>query len=700
MLPINSKDQLAKLLATENVTVQHSVQANTASFDLKNRVLTLPILKYRDGDVVDMMQGHEVGHALYTDEEDWMNAIKEEGVHKQILNVVEDARIEKKIKRKYPGIVKNFVSGYTTLYKNGFFGEQAAYPSDLHLVDRINLHYKLGFTAAIPFDETEEWAIDAIDKGETFDTNDPTDSIEGNTPEGEEESISQSPDPDEFDADDHAIDDDEEFSTEAAFEQRKEDLQDNKSDEYVYFNLPKPDLNNIIIPYKQISKDLSGYIGHHVDSMMGDYNKFRRDSQKIINYMVKEFERRKAANEHRRVSIAKTGILDVNKLHSYRFNEDIFLKNTIMPDGKNHGLVMLLDWSASMTHNMDKTIQQILNMVWFCQKVNIPFEVYAFTNAYMSARLSKSLAHMDNDREKRAAVREIRKSQKPNFSANAGDLCIRDNFNLFQFFSSRMSARELTKMAKLLYTMGTGMQYRYSETRRSHYPHIDSSELHEYSLSSTPLVEGLLAMIDIIPLFQKTYKLHKTNLMVLTDGDANTGWEGVMRYNEAGLHSGRMDGYGMQAVYNDPYTRKTYHMKDMTKYWTYKYQKQVIFLLRVMRDRYGINTIGIFLDSSSHGKSVKRKLLESHLGWYSMNKEAHMKVRQGVKKDGFATIKDTSGYNEYYIVPCGSMNISDAGILGVDENTTKSKLKTAFMKSQKNKFGSRILADRMLSLII
>ena len=747
MLPINSKDQLAKLLATENVTVQHSVQANTASFDLKNRVLTLPILKYRDGDVVDMMQGHEVGHALYTDEVKWMAAIKEEGVHKQILNVVEDARIEKKIKRKYPGIVKNFVSGYTTLYKNGFFGEQAAYPSDLHLVDRINLHYKLGFTAAIPFDESEEWAIDAIDKVETFedavrvtkmlqmahveesettedhewgdsdeddfefgpndfgdeddDTGKDFDELknddEDEVPEGERLS---SPDADDFDADDHAIDDDEEFSTEAAFEQRKEDLQDNKSDEYVYFNLPKPDLNNIIIPYKQISKDLSGYIGHHVDSMMGDYNKFRRDSQKIINYMVKEFERRKAANEHRRVSIAKTGILDVNKLHSYRFNEDVFLKNTIMPDGKNHGLVMLLDWSASMTHNMDKTIQQILNMVWFCQKVNIPFEVYAFTNAYMSARLSKSLAHMDNEREKRAAVREIRKSQKPNFSANAGDLCIRDNFNLFQFFSSRMSARELTKMAKLLYTMGTGMQYRYSETRRSHYPHIDSSELHEYSLSSTPLVEGLLAMIDIIPLFQKTYKLHKTNLMVLTDGDANTGWEGVMRYNEAGLHSGRMDGYGMQAVYNDPYTRKTYHMKDMTKYWTYKYQKQVIFLLRVMRDRYGINTIGIFLDSSSHGKSVKRKLLESHLGWYSMNKEAHMKVRQGVKKDGFATIKDTSGYNEYYIVPCGSMNISDAGIMGVDENTTKGKLKTAFMKSQKNKFGSRILADRMLSLII
>ena len=442
MLAFNSKDQLAKLLATENVTVQHSVQANTASFDFKNRVLTLPILKYRDGDVVDMMQGHEVGHALYTDEVKWMAALTEEGVHKQILNVVEDARIEKKIKRKYPGIVKNFVSGYTTLYKNGFFGDQANYPSELHLVDRINLHYKLGFTAAIPFFDDELWALDAIDKVETFEdavrvtkmlqmahtesqtmadhgwgeegdaddfdfgpkqdgeeeeeSDDPTDSTEGNTPEGdEEEFMAARPDPDDFDADDHAIDDEEEFSTESNFERSKEDLQDNKSDEYVYFNLPKADLSAIVIPYKQISNDLGGYIGHYVDSMMGDYNKFRRDSQKIINYMVKEFERRKAANEHRRVSIAKTGILDVNKLHSYKFNEDVFLKNTIMPDGKNHGLVMLLDWSASMSHNMDKTIQQLLNMVWFCQKVNIPFEVYAFTNAYQSCLLYTSPSPRD-----------------------------------------------------------------------------------------------------------------------------------------------------------------------------------------------------------------------------------------------------------------------------------------------------------------
>ena len=89
--------------------------------------------------------------------------------------------------------------------------------------------------------------------------------------------------------------------------------------------------------------------------------------------MVKEFERKKAAKESRRATIAKTGVLDINKLHSYSYNEDIFLKRSLMPDGKNHGLVMLIDWSGSMTYNLDATIKHVMNLVWFCQKVNIPF---------------------------------------------------------------------------------------------------------------------------------------------------------------------------------------------------------------------------------------------------------------------------------------------------------------------------------------
>ena len=45
-----AKSYLANLLATENLTVVHR-KVKTASFDVKNRVLTLPIFKQKSGDV-------------------------------------------------------------------------------------------------------------------------------------------------------------------------------------------------------------------------------------------------------------------------------------------------------------------------------------------------------------------------------------------------------------------------------------------------------------------------------------------------------------------------------------------------------------------------------------------------------------------------------------------------------------------------
>ena len=107
-----SKAQLAKLLATEDITVRHSSEAKTASFDVKFRLLTLPNWVTTDTTVTDLMTGHEVGHALWTLMTDWEKAIfsTDYQYHKGILNVVEDARIEKKIKRRYPGLVKSFIS--------------------------------------------------------------------------------------------------------------------------------------------------------------------------------------------------------------------------------------------------------------------------------------------------------------------------------------------------------------------------------------------------------------------------------------------------------------------------------------------------------------------------------------------------------------------------------------------------------------
>ena len=107
-----SKSMLAKLLAQEDITVVHRT-VSTAQFDLKNRTMTLPIWNDMDGDLYDLLVGHEIGHALYTPLEGWHNSVVSNNKNKAFkgfLNVVEDARIEKLVKRKFPGLAKSFVT--------------------------------------------------------------------------------------------------------------------------------------------------------------------------------------------------------------------------------------------------------------------------------------------------------------------------------------------------------------------------------------------------------------------------------------------------------------------------------------------------------------------------------------------------------------------------------------------------------------
>jgi hypothetical protein len=54
--------------------------------------------------VYDLLVAHEVGHALFTPDEDWL---EEHKIPQQFVNIVEDARVEKLMKRKYAGLAKD-----------------------------------------------------------------------------------------------------------------------------------------------------------------------------------------------------------------------------------------------------------------------------------------------------------------------------------------------------------------------------------------------------------------------------------------------------------------------------------------------------------------------------------------------------------------------------------------------------------------
>ena len=166
---VNTKSMLAKLLASENITVEHG-NYQTASMDVKNRVLRLPIWKEMSGSLYDLMVLHEVGHALYTPEDGWHESASDKGSgYKSFLNVVEDARIERKIKDKYPGGRKAFTEGYLDLIAKDFFGIKGLDLNTLNLIDRINLYFKGGFVHDIEFTEEEMEFVEKVSKTMTWD---------------------------------------------------------------------------------------------------------------------------------------------------------------------------------------------------------------------------------------------------------------------------------------------------------------------------------------------------------------------------------------------------------------------------------------------------------------------------------------------------------------------------------------------------
>ena len=166
----DQKSNLAKLLATENITVQHD-QVKTASFNLEDRILTIPIFKNPKGAVYDILVGHEVSHALHTPQKDWIDALKKDDLMKikDYINVIEDIRIDKLIQKKYPGLVNDYRDGFHILWNDNFFGcKDKDLNKELMLIDKINLYFKSSKTLDIKFSNADKLFVNLVDKCKTF----------------------------------------------------------------------------------------------------------------------------------------------------------------------------------------------------------------------------------------------------------------------------------------------------------------------------------------------------------------------------------------------------------------------------------------------------------------------------------------------------------------------------------------------------
>ena len=169
ILDLQNQSSVAKLLATENITVTHNKNLKTAHFDIKHRVLALPVWENKGKVVYDMLVGHEVSHALYTPQNDFEIFVAKYGRNNfDVLNIIEDIRIERLIQKKYAGMPRIFNGAYKDLYESDFFEIADKNLNDLLFIDRLNLKGKLRNLVDIEFNDEEKSLYESCLKADTF----------------------------------------------------------------------------------------------------------------------------------------------------------------------------------------------------------------------------------------------------------------------------------------------------------------------------------------------------------------------------------------------------------------------------------------------------------------------------------------------------------------------------------------------------
>tara|TARA_B100001094_G_C18187504_1_gene804806 strand:- start:491 stop:2812 length:2322 start_codon:yes stop_codon:yes gene_type:complete len=758
------KSTIAKLLATENIHVVHR-KTQTASFNVATRELILPILKDTiSNDLYDMFVCHEVAHALWTPL-DMLDKVKDRGIDKSVVNVIEDARIEAMIQKKYPGSVTNFQKGYQELLQKDFFGIKNKDISELNVIDKINIFFKTGID--VKFTDEEKKLSDKVGQCKTPDDvlklaveiagyhkqkqeekkeegNPVTISIgkqdDNGQDEGYESSQSESDVQDDTDSDEPAPADTEETTNDQddqdqskgddkKEEDKKEqdtsstntehlasggkgedqnlktatDVSDLKSEtdlaskiaslelndelakENVYVNLPsKLLMDKLIIDHKTIYNDLtSTFWNQKTDSYEDKYKEYMdkqiiqlyNDNKKVIQYMVKEFEMKKSADQYKRATVSKTGTLDMSKIHTYKFSDDLFAKMTTIPGATNHGMIMLLDWSGSMAYNMADTLKQLFNLIWFCQRTKIPYQVLAFSDVFDGGwRYS-----------------ETKDTIVQKFVHNEYNI---SSLKLLEFFTYEQTKKQTMDMMKYLLCYSDYWNHRHIHRM------YDMSPLcinHKYNLGGTPLDHALMTIPQIESIFSEKYKVQKTSLVLLTDGDSHS-CSDRFELQSDGTWNAKGDAYvrdGSLSI-TDKKSNKTIKIKE-----GYRNDQTVALLQLIKKIKPNLSITGFFIAGSGRAGRVNLRTIEHKFKLNSYrheDKQQIIKIQKELRTNRVAICK-TQGYDEYYILPTAPKNSTESEELNIKEGAKTSSIKSAFTKSLKAKTVNRQLLNKFIGLV-
>ena len=699
-----NNSMIAKLLAKENITVEHG-NFRTAFFDVEKRILGLPLWKDMGKNVHDLLVGHEVGHALFTPADGWHDSTTTiPGCPRTYINIVEDIRIEKLIQRQYPGLVGSFKRGYEALDQQDFFGIEGKHIGSLHLADRINLKAKLRTLVNVEFSAKEKSVVDQCFAVETWDDvleacralynfieetknaqdediNSPSEDFAdqnednsedlgvnsdasdqddgestdqpGNTPSSQESGYPSDDDQDQGEPEESSDlagssrdqIDPHTSVTDSAFRDNENSLLDiNKygQQRQVVKAITRSQTQEMVNSYDAVSGKRKQYNKiYDLPAFNAELNEFNEETKKFVAVMSKEFEMRKMAYRTKRAQTSRSGSLNMSQLHTYKYNDDIFSKVTRLADAKSHGMVMFIDFSGSMHPVLADTIRQTMILASFCKKVHIPFEVYSFTSGDPIEQRTRNTSIVAQ----------------------------------FDHDSTMINTLLTSDMSKSVYEKAYRELFMVT-SKRSHCTTWDG-------LGGTPLNETLMAARFILADFKARTNVQKVNAVFLTDGDAQSMYVDNMYLEDQLDNTMRTAGTTIMIDGKRIDSHRFGNQREVTK-----------ALLDELRKKYTV--IGYYLAPRPYDVRGKIWQIDNrHVPDEEM--KAYMKEYRSNK---FVSFDNALGYDKFFIIKAdrGALDTSDDEF-EVSENAKKGEIQRAFKKHANSKKTNKLFATQFAKMV-
>ena len=424
------------------------------------------------------------------------------------------------------------------------------------------------------------------------------------------------------------------------------------------------------------------------------YRKYLQSkNKKIVSHMAKEFEMRQTAMRSLKAYTGKSGDLDMNRLAKYQIVDDIFKRVTYIPDGKNHGVNVLLDWSGSISYELEDLIEQSIILAEFCRLVQIPFRVYAFSDqietedAYdYASRGGKLVEFLSNEMNSRQYTEML----------NNMSLLMLNKFHDDVFYSytnlKKKRREEYNKIFGIYIDDENAWDIRYKPGfSGSHRPH-------NYRLGGTPLNHTLVGLRKFLPEFNKKYGIEKSILTVITDGYSH-GSDYLRESEEENADRRSQTDDSWREIVNryilDPYSNKVYPYDTRNERYGYNDFELTQNLLEWISDTCNVVVTGYFVFSKKGDFTATISDIKSGEGYDWTERD---QMWREMKKTG--VVIKAKGYNKLFLTCASTLGATGDDELNDDlVGAKKSKVMAAFKRNQKGKTTSRFLTNEFIKEI-